>query len=231
MLNEDALYLTGHIPKDRENMFYIPEKKLYLIPTSECVLLNLMANKTISLKELETLPLRFTAFNVNFRKEAGAAGKDTRGLIRLHQFPKVEMVAFTTEEDSEKIFNEMANNGEEALKLLGLSYRVLNLCGGDLSFNATKCYDLEVWMAGAGEYREVSSISNCRDFQSNRLKCKYTDKDGEKKLLHTLNGTCLGVGRIVAAIMEHYYDEKSSIINIPEVLLPYTKFSFIKVSK
>ena len=228
MLNEDALYLTGHIPKDRENMFYIPEKKLYLIPTSECVLLNLMANKTIDKKELDTLPLRYTAFNVNFRKEAGAAGKDTRGLIRLHQFPKVEMVCFTKEEDSEKVFNEMVSNGEDALKLLGLSYRILNLCSGDLGFNSSKTYDLEVYMNGSNEYREVSSISNCKDFQSNRLKCKYIDGE-EKKLLHTLNGTCLGVGRILAAIMEQYYDEKENIIKIPEVLIQYTKFTFIKL--
>jgi seryl-tRNA synthetase len=229
MLNENSLYLTGHMPKDKENMFYIPDKNLYLIPTSECVLLNIMANKTITNKEIDTLPLKYTAFNVNFRKEAGAAGKDTKGLIRLHQFPKVEMVCFTKEEDSERVFNEMVNNGEEALKLLGLSYRILNLSSGDLNFNGSICYDLEVWMAGTGEYREVSSVSNCRDFQSNGLKCKYVDENGEKKLLHTLNGTCLGVGRIVAAIMEEYYDEKASIIKIPEVLIPYTNFSFMKI--
>lgn len=231
MLNENSLYLTGHIPKDRENMFYIPDKKLYLIPTSECVLLNLMANKTISYKEINKLPLKYTAFNVNFRKEAGAAGKDTKGLIRLHQFPKVEMVAFAKEEDSKKVFKEMVNNGEEALKLLGLSYRILNLSSGDLGFNAAITYDLEVWMAGTGEYREVSSISNCKDFQSNRLKCKYIDENDEKKLLHTLNGTCLGVGRILAAIMEHYYDEKQGVINVPKVLVEYTNFEFIRVNK
>lgn len=226
MLNENSLYLTGHIPKDKENMFHIPEKNLYLIPTSECVLLNIMAGKTINNMEE---PIKYTAFNVNFRKEAGAAGKDTKGLIRLHQFPKVEMVCFTKEEDSEQVFNEMVNNAEEALKLLGLSYRILNLSSGDLGFNAAKTYDLEVWMAGTGEYREVSSVSNCKDFQSNGLKCKYVH-NGEKKLLHTLNGTCLGVGRILAAIMEQYYDEKVNAIHVPKILTHYTKFKFIKLS-
>lgn len=225
LLSEKSLFQTGHLPKDKENMFYIPDKNLYLIPTSECVLLNLLAHQTVS---ITSLPIKYTAFNVNFRKEAGAAGKDTKGLIRLHQFPKVEMVAFTTKEQSEEMFNHFVCNGEEALQLLGLSYRVLNLCGGDLSFNAKKTYDLEVWMSGSNEYREVSSISYCGDFQAFRLNSKYMDQD-EKHLLHTLNGTCLGVGRILAAIMENYYDEDENSIHIPKVLIPYMNFSKIKL--
>jgi seryl-tRNA synthetase len=210
-------------------MFYIPDKELYLIPTSECVLLNIMANKTININK----PIKYTAFNMNFRKEAGAAGKDTRGLIRLHQFPKVEMVGFTKEEDSETLFNEFVINGENALSLLGLPYRIVNLCSGDLGFNSSKTYDLEVWMAGSNEYREVSSISNCKDFQSIGLNCKYYDEENnnEKKYLHALNGTCLGVGRILAAIMENYYDEKENIIHIPKALINYTKFNTIKIVK
>jgi seryl-tRNA synthetase len=228
MLNEESLYKTGHLPKEKENMFYIQDRGLYLIPTSECVLLNIMADKTINIDK----PIKYTAFNMNFRKEAGAAGKDTRGLIRLHQFPKVEMVAFTKQEDSESVFNEFVSNGEEALSLLGLSYRIVNLCAGDLGFNSSKTYDLEVWMAGSNEYREVSSISNCKDFQSVGLNCKYYSQEhnNEKKYLHTLNGTCLGVGRILAAIMENYYDEIENIIHVPRVLVPYTKFTTIKVN-
>jgi seryl-tRNA synthetase len=223
LLSEHSLYRTGHIPKDKDNMFCIESRNLYLIPTSECVLLNLMANTCVKKQDL---PKKYTAFNVNFRKEAGAAGKDTRGLIRLHQFPKVEMVAFTTPEASEEMFADFLLNGEEALKLLGLSYRVINLCSGDLGFNARKTYDLEVWMGGAGEYREVSSISYCGDFQSARLNSKYLN-DGEKTLTHTLNGTCLGVGRVVAAIMENYFSQENNSIEIPEVLIPYTRFSKI----
>ena len=229
MLNEKSLSMTGHLPKEKENMFCIPDKELYLIPTSECVLLNIMANKTININK----PIKYTAFNMNFRKEAGAAGKDTRGLIRLHQFPKVEMVGFTKEEDSETLFNEFVINGENALSLLGLPYRIVNLCSGDLGFNSSKTYDLEVWMAGSNEYREVSSISNCKDFQSIGLNCKYYDEENnnEKKYLHALNGTCLGVGRILAAIMENYYDEKENIIHIPKALINYTKFNTIKIVK
>lgn len=225
MLSEDSLYRTGHFPKDKENMFHIPDKNLYLIPTSECVLLNLLADTT--LKE-EEVPLKYTAFNVNFRKEAGAAGKDTRGLIRLHQFPKVEMVAFTTVNGGEDMFKHFLQNGEEALRLLELPYRVINLCSGDIGFNAKKQYDLEVWMRGAGEYREVSSISYCGDFQAQKLNCKYTNKSGEKLLLHTLNGTCLGVGRILAAIMEQYY-HPDGYIRVPEVLHKYTDFHRINL--
>lgn len=231
MLNEKSLFLTGHIPKEKDNMFHIPEKNLYLIPTSECVLLNIMANQTVTFKDLSLLPLKYTAFNVNFRKEAGAAGKDTRGLIRLHQFPKVEMVSFAREEESEKVFQDFVSYGEKVLQLLGLSYRIVNLSSGDLGFNSAKTYDLEVWMSGSQEYREVSSISNCLSFQSSRLNCKYVNEAGEKKLLHTLNGTCLGVGRIVAAIMEKYYDEKEQIIRVPEILIPYTKFNYINLNK
>lgn len=224
LLSEEALYRTGHMPKDKDNMFHISHKNMYLIPTSECVLLNLLANTTISIKDI---PLRYTAFNVNFRKEAGAAGRDTKGLIRLNQFPKVEMVAFTTPEGANNMFKEFLSNGEEALKLLGLSYRVLSLCSGDLGFNAKKTYDLEVWMAGAQEYREVSSISDCGNFQSTRLNCKYRNMDDSKELLHTLNGTCLGVGRVLAAIMEQYYDSTQNIIHIPKLLIPYTTFDKI----
>jgi seryl-tRNA synthetase len=225
LLSEESLYATGHIPKEKDNMFYIEDKNLYLIPTSECVLLNLMRNKTI--KE-DSLPVKYTAYNVNFRKEAGAAGKDTKGLIRLHQFPKVEMVAFTTEQESETMFQHFLQNSEEALRLLGLSYRIINLCSGDLGFNAKKTYDLEVWMCGSHEYREVSSISYCGDFQAYRLNSKYVDINKNNKILHTLNGTCLGVGRILAAIMEQNYDEIKNVINIPKVLIPYLEYDIIE---
>lgn len=227
LLSEESLKCSGHIPKEKENMFYIPDKNLYLIPTSECVLVNLMKNLTC--KE-EELPKRYTAFNVNFRKEAGAYGKDTKGLIRLHQFPKVEMVAFTKDEATGmRMLEEFVNNGKEVLELLGLPYRILNLCTGDLGFNAQITYDLEVWMAGMNEYREISSISYCGTFQTENLKARWVDKDGNKQLMHSLNGTCLAVGRLLAAIMEYYYEEGR--IQIPSVLHKYLNFTFIEIKK
>lgn len=224
LLSEQSLFQSGHYPKEKENMFHIPDKNLYLIPTSECVLLNILNNQILKEKDL---PIKYTAFNMNFRKEAGAAGKDTKGLIRLHQFPKVEMVAFTNEKEKENMFLHFLSNGEECLNLLKLPYRIVNLCSGDLGFNAEKTYDLEVWMAGSSEYREVSSISSCGIFQAKRLNLKYINENKEKIWINTLNGTCLAVGRILAAIMEYYYQEDKIII--PEVLVPYTKFKEIKL--
>lgn len=223
MLTEDALRKSGHIPKERDNMFYIQEKNSYLIPTSECVLVNLLQNQTIS---IESLPKKYTAFSSNFRKEAGSYGKDTKGLIRLHQFQKVEMVAFTkNEEESMMMFQEFVKNATGVLDLLGLPYRVISICSGDLGFNATCSYDVEVWMAGTGEYREISSISYCGTFQSENLRSFSIDKDKKKNLLHTLNGTSVAVGRLLAALMEYYYDNGK--IYIPEILQPYTNFSII----
>lgn len=225
LLSEDSLKRSGHIPKERENMFHIPDKNLYLIPTSECVLMNLLQDTT--LKE-EDLPKKYTAFNVNFRKEAGAYGKDTKGLIRLHQFPKVEMVAFTKNSvDGLMMFEEFVQNGKDALEALGLPYRILNLCSGDLGFNAKITYDLEVWMAGMKEYREISSISYCGHFQTENLKSKWIDSEGNKHLMHSLNGTCLAVGRLLAAIMEYYQEDKT--IRIPKVLHKYLNFEVIYI--
>ncbi|MFU2206702.1 serine--tRNA ligase [Streptococcus pluranimalium] len=220
MVNRDSMFGTGNYPKFKEDTFEIndEERPLVLIPTAEVPLTNYYRNEIIDGKEL---PIKFTAMSPSFRSEAGSAGRDTRGLIRLHQFHKVEMVKFTKPEESYDELEEMTANAENILQKLGLPYRVLALCTGDMGFSAAKTYDLEVWIPAQNAYREISSCSNTEDFQARRAQIRYRDEaDGKVKLLHTLNGSGLAVGRTVAAILENYQNEDGSV-TIPEVLRPY----------
>ncbi|CAA6801352.1 MAG: Seryl-tRNA synthetase (EC [uncultured Sulfurovum sp.] len=214
--NAAMLQGTGQLPKFEDDLFKIDNEDLYLIPTAEVPLTNLYNDEILTAKEL---PILLTGYTPCFRKEAGSAGRDTRGMIRQHQFDKVEMVAITTAEQSEEVFKMMVENASDILTQLELPHRVVELCGGDLGFSAATTIDLEVWLPGQGKYREISSISNTRDFQARRAKIRY--KDGKKNVLvNTLNGSALAVGRTLVAIMENYQNEDGSI-DIPEVLKPY----------
>jgi seryl-tRNA synthetase len=216
MNNATMLQGTGQLPKFGDDLFKIEEEELYLIPTAEVPLTNMYHDEI--LKESE-LPLLMTGYTPCFRKEAGSAGRDTRGMIRQHQFDKVEMVAIAHPEKSEVVFEMMVQNASEILTELGLPHRVVELCGGDLGFSAAKTIDLEVWLPGQNRYREISSISNTRDFQARRAKIRF--KEGKKnRFVHTLNGSALAVGRTLIAIMENYQNEDGSI-TIPSVLQKY----------
>ncbi|EOJ1345949.1 serine--tRNA ligase, partial [Campylobacter jejuni] len=168
----------------------------------------------------ETLPIKMTCYSACFRKEAGSAGRDTRGIIRQHQFEKVELVSITKPEQSDSVFNEMLECASDLLSSLGLAHRHLMLCTGDLGFSAAKTVDLEVWLPGQNKYREISSVSNCRDFQARRAKIRYKNEQGKNELVHTLNGSSLAVGRTLVAIMENYQDKEGKI-HIPDVLKKY----------
>ena len=214
--NSAMLQGTGQLPKFEDDLFKIDGEDLYLIPTAEVPLTNLYNDEILTEKEL---PILLTGYTPCFRKEAGSAGRDTRGMIRQHQFNKVEMVAIATPEQSKEVFKLMVENASDILTQLGLPHRVVELCGGDLGFSAAFTIDLEVWLPGQDKYREISSISNTRDFQARRAKIRY--KDGKKNVLvHTLNGSALAVGRTIVAIMENYQNEDGSI-DIPEVLKKY----------
>ncbi len=214
--NAKMLQGTGQLPKFEDDLFKIDDEDLYLIPTAEVPLTNLYNDEILTQKEL---PILLTGYTPCFRKEAGSAGRDTRGMIRQHQFDKVEMVAITTPEQSEEVFKMMVENASNILTQLELPHRVVELCGGDLGFSASTTIDLEVWLPGQDKYREISSISNTRDFQARRAKIRY--KDGKKNVLvNTLNGSALAVGRTLVAIMENYQNEDGSI-EIPEVLKKY----------
>jgi len=214
--NAAMLQGTGQLPKFEDDLFKIDDEDLYLIPTAEVPLTNLYNDEILTAKEL---PILLTGYTPCFRKEAGSAGRDTRGMIRQHQFDKVEMVAITTPEQSEEVFTMMVENASDILTQLELPHRVVELCGGDLGFSAATTIDLEVWLPGQNKYREISSISNTRDFQARRAKIRY--KDGKKNVLvNTLNGSALAVGRTLVAIMENYQNEDGTI-RIPEVLKPY----------
>jgi seryl-tRNA synthetase len=214
--NAKMLQGTGQLPKFEDDLFKIDDEDLYLIPTAEVPLTNLYNDEILTSKEL---PILLTGYTPCFRKEAGSAGRDTRGMIRQHQFDKVEMVAIVEPSQSEEIFKMMVENASDILTQLGLPHRVVELCGGDLGFSAATTIDLEVWLPGQDKYREISSISNTRDFQARRAKIRY--KDGKKNVLvHTLNGSALAVGRTLVAIMENYQNEDGSI-EIPEVLKKY----------
>lgn len=216
IVNRETLVGTGQLPKFEEDLFKIEGEELFLIPTAEVPVTNLFRDEIIP---AEDLPIKMTSYTACFRKEAGSAGRDTRGMIRQHQFDKVELVCITKPEDSDKIFDEMVNCASDLLASLGLPHRHLMLCGGDLGFGASKTIDLEVWFPGQNRYREISSISNTRDFQARRAKIRY--KDGKKnKLVNTLNGSSLAVGRTMIAIMENYQKPDGSI-EIPEVLKNY----------
>lgn len=214
--NVDTLMGTGQLPKFEEDLFKIDGENLYLIPTSEVMLVNLYRDEIIDSSEL---PLKLTSYTECFRKEAGSAGKDTRGMIRQHQFGKVELVAITKPQESDIVFEEMTQTASDLLTSLGLPHRWLSLCTADLGFGATKTIDLEVWLPGQNRYREISSVSNTRDFQARRAKIRF--KDGKKnELVHTLNGSSLAVGRCLIAIMENYQNSDGTV-SIPEVLKKY----------
>ena len=216
MANSNTLKGTGQLPKFEDDLFKIDGEDLYLIPTAEVVLTNLYNDEIV---DAEELPLLLTSYTPCFRKEAGSAGRDTRGLIRQHQFDKVEMVAITKPEQSEEVFEKMVTCASELLTSLGLAHQKVQLCTGDLGFSAATTIDLEVWLPGQNKYREISSISNTKEFQSRRAKIRF--KDGRKNVLtHTLNGSSLAVGRTLVAIMENYQNEDGSI-TVPDVLKKY----------
>lgn len=216
LVSSNTLFGTGQLPKFADDLYKIDDEDLYLIPTSEVPVTNLYNDEIIAENEL---PIKMTCYSACFRKEAGSAGKDTRGMIRQHQFEKVELVCITKPEQSDKVFDEMVACASDLLSSLGLAHRHMLLCSGDLGFSAAKTIDLEVWLAGQDKYREISSVSNTRDFQARRAKIRF--KDGKKNTLcHTLNGSSLAVGRTLIAIMENY-QQKDASIKIPAVLEKY----------
>lgn len=218
LVNSKSMTGTGQLPKFAEEMYKCQEDDLYLIPTAEVPLTNMYTDEI--LKESD-LPLYLTAYTPCFRREAGSAGKDTRGLIRVHQFNKVEIVKLCTPESSMEEHTKLTQDAENILQLLGLPYRVIELCTGDIGFSASKCYDLEVWLPGSGLYREISSCSNFLDYQARRANLRYRPNDtGKPAFVHTINGSSLAVGRTFAAILENYQQEDGSVL-IPKVLVPY----------
>lgn len=218
MANAETLTGTGQLPKFEDDLFKTREG-LYLIPTAEVQLTNIHSGEVLDANEL---PLRYCAYTPCFREEAGSAGRDTRGLIRVHQFDKVEMVKYAKPEESYDELESMVADAENILQLLGLPYRVISLCTGDIGFSSAKTYDLEVWLPSYNNYKEISSCSNCTDFQARRANIKYKDPENFKgsRYVHTLNGSGLAVGRTMAAIMENYQQPDGSI-KVPEVLVPY----------
>ncbi|MBF1053580.1 MAG: serine--tRNA ligase [Parvimonas sp.] len=217
LINRNSMYGTGQLPKFEEDMFYVPSKDMFLAPTAEVPVTNLFSNEIL---EFEKVPTYYTAFTYCFRQEAGSAGRDTRGLIRNHQFDKVEMVKFVNPENSYDELEKLTNDAEEILKLLEIPYRVVCLCTGDIGFSSAKTYDIEVWMPSYGRYVEISSCSNFEDFQARRANIRFRDEDGKVKFVHTLNGSGLAVGRTFAAVLENYQREDGSI-EIPHVLRKY----------
>ena len=216
--NQDSLFGTGQLPKFEEDLYHV-QPDLYLIPTAEVQLTNIHRDEILDASQL---PLLYTAFTPCFREEAGSAGRDTRGIIRVHQFDKVEMVKFAKPEDSMNQLESMVQEAEKILQLLDLPYHVVTLCTGDIGFSACKCYDIEVWLPSYNAYKEISSCSNCWDFQARRANIRYKDPAEFKgtRLVHTLNGSGLAVGRTMAAIMENYQNADGSV-TVPEVLRPY----------
>jgi len=220
LVNEESLIGTGQLPKFSEDLFKTSkgdDDSLYLIPTGEVPLTNFVRDTIVEESEL---PLKFTAHTPCFRSEAGSYGKDTRGMIRQHQFDKVEMVQISHPDASYQVLDEMVTHAENILKKLELPYRVVSLCKGDMGFGASKTFDIEVWLPSQNTYREISSISNCEDFQARRLKARYKNSEGKNKFLHTLNGSGLAVGRTLVAILENFQEENGNIV-IPKVLVPY----------
>lgn len=217
VVNDSAMFGTGQYPKFQDDAYRVEGLNQTYIPTAEVSLTNYYAGETIP---TEDLPISITALSPSFRKEAGAAGRDTRGLIRLHQFNKVEMVKFAKPDQSDQELEKMTNNAESILQKLGLPYHVITLSTGDMGFSAAKTHDLEVWLPAQGMYREISSVSNTRDFQARRMHITYRNEDGKLELVHTLNGSGLAVGRTVAAILENYQNENGTV-TVPAVLRPY----------
>src|SRR6056297_21704 len=217
MVNRTSMTGTGQLPKFEEDVFKIPQKDFYLIPTAEVPLTNIYRDEIL---DADQLPEYLTAYTPCFRSEAGSAGRDTRGLIRNHQFDKVEMVMLSKPEDSYKLLETLTSFAENILKELKIPYRVLELCTGDTGFSSAKTYDLEVWMPSYDDYVEISSCSNFEDYQARRANLRYRNEDGKVEYMHTLNGSGLAVGRTFAAVIENYQNEDGSI-TIPEVLRPY----------
>ncbi len=225
LVHDKALYGTGQLPKFGEDLFKTAcdddtgadQKQFFLIPTAEVTLTNLVREQIV---EADQLPIRLTAHTSCFRSEAGSYGRDTRGLIRQHQFEKVEMVQIVHPEKSFDALEEMTGHAEAILQKLGLPYRVVALCGGDMGFGAAKTYDLEVWLPAQDQYREISSVSNCVDFQARRMMARFRNESGKPELVHTLNGSGLAVGRTLVAVLENYQDEEGRI-HVPEALQPY----------
>lgn len=218
IVNRDSLVGTGQLPKFEQDLFHLEGYPYYLIPTAEVPVTNIHRDEIL---DESRLPVRYTAYTPCFRSEAGSYGKDVRGLIRQHQFNKVELVQLTSAETSYDALEELTGNAERVLELLGLPYRRMALCTGDMGFGAAKTYDLEVWLPGQGLYREISSCSNCEDFQARRANLRYRPSGGGKpRLLHTLNGSGLAVGRTLIAILENYQQADGSVV-IPEPLRPY----------
>lgn len=219
LVRDNALYGTGQLPKFADDLFKDQEMGHWMIPTSEVPLTNIVAGEIVGEEEL---PKRFTAFTPCFRSEAGSAGKDTRGMLRQHQFYKVEMVGVTTPENSEAEHERMLNCAETVLKKLELPFRTIVLCSGDTGFGATKTYDIEVWLPGQEAYREISSVSNCWDFQARRMNTRCRPKgEKETRFVHTLNGSGVAVGRALIAVIENYYDPSDGGVFVPDVLKPY----------
>ncbi len=217
LVNRDTLTGTGQLPKLEDDMFKVTDPDYFLIPTSEVPLINIHKDEILKEKDL---PLKYTAYTPCFRKEAGSYGKDMKGIVRLHQFNKVELIKFTTPDSSFDELEKLLNDAEEILQRLKLSYRVLLLCTGDMSFASAKTYDIEVWHSGTERYWETSSCSNCTDFQARRARIKYRAKDGKSYFVHTLNGSGLATSRLLPAILENYQTENMEVI-VPEVLRPY----------
>ncbi len=221
LVKDEALYGTNQLPKFEEDLFFTPhgDSRLALIPTAEVPLTNFVRESILAADEL---PLRLTALTPCFRSEAGSAGRDTRGMLRQHQFNKVEMVAVTTPEASGDEHEKMLADAEDVLRKLGIHYRVMTLCTGDMGFGAQKTYDIEAWLPGQDTYREISSVSVCGDFQARRMDARFRDADGKVRHVHTLNGSGVAVGRALIAVMENYQQPDGSVA-IPDVLQPYMK--------
>lgn len=219
LINRASMYGTGQLPKFEDDMFYVPSKDMFLAPTAEVPVTNLLSNEIL---DYEQVPSYYTAYTPCFRQEAGSAGRDTRGLIRNHQFDKVEMVKFANPNNSYEELEKLTLDAEEILKLLKIPYRVVCLSTGDIGFSSAKTYDIEVWMPSYNRYVEISSCSNFEDFQARRANIRFRDIDGKVKFVHTLNGSGLAIGRTFAAILENY-QQKDGSIKIPEVLQDYMK--------
>lgn len=219
LVNAETLTGTGQLPKFEEDLFSLAhnDSKLYLIPTSEVTLTNTVRDEIVP---FEALPIKLTAHTPCFRSEAGSYGRDTKGMIRQHQFDKVEMVQIVHPATSYEALEEMVGHAENILKALGLPYRVVSLCTGDMGFGAAKTYDLEVWLPAQNTYREISSVSNCEAFQARRLQARFRNESGKPELVHTLNGSGLAVGRTLVAVLENYQNADGSV-TVPEVLRPY----------
>jgi seryl-tRNA synthetase len=228
IVNAETLKGTGQLPKFEEDLFAVSkggqqgldseeQQALYLIPTSEVSLTNLVRGEILA---QDALPIRMTAHTPCFRSEAGSAGRDTRGMIRQHQFDKVEMVQIVHPDKSYEALEEMAGHAEAVLQKLGLPYRVMLLCTGDMGFGATKTYDLEVWLPAQQTYREISSVSNCEAFQARRMQARFKSAQGKNELVHTLNGSGLAVGRTLVAVLENYQNADGSV-TVPQALRPY----------